>query len=199
MKGYSPETQSISYMPPITNSEKRKSINSRNCRLAKAISLTDSKTLPQTAEFLYSNYQFIQSYQLPKFLPAQSSSCSKGNIYAFAVNSTQGISRLTNEERVSIVLALKKDSHRAIDYWPQAYFFGIFDGHAGTGCCSFLRDNLHKYISQCEYFPSDPRKALYSSILRAEAVFLKQSEDERQDKSGSCALVALIVGITLNR
>ncbi|EAU34283.1 conserved hypothetical protein [Aspergillus terreus NIH2624] len=29
---------------------------------------------------------------------------------------------------------------------PQVFYFGIFDGHGGTECSTFLKDNLHEYI-----------------------------------------------------
>lgn len=29
---------------------------------------------------------------------------------------------------------------------PQIFYFGVFDGHGGTECAEFLRDELHKYI-----------------------------------------------------
>ncbi|KZL68967.1 protein phosphatase 2C domain containing protein [Colletotrichum tofieldiae] len=31
---------------------------------------------------------------------------------------------------------------------PQVFYFGIFDGHGGTQCAEFLRDELHGYIEQ---------------------------------------------------
>lgn len=29
---------------------------------------------------------------------------------------------------------------------PQVFYFGVFDGHGGTECSGFLRENLHEYI-----------------------------------------------------
>ena len=31
---------------------------------------------------------------------------------------------------------------------PQIFYFGVFDGHGGTQCSQFLRDELHGYIEQ---------------------------------------------------
>ena len=31
---------------------------------------------------------------------------------------------------------------------PQVFYFGVFDGHGGTECSDFLRDELHGYIEQ---------------------------------------------------
>jgi len=27
-------------------------------------------------------------------------------------------------------------------------YFGVFDGHGGTNCADFLRDNLHLFVSK---------------------------------------------------
>ena len=32
-------------------------------------------------------------------------------------------------------------------------FFGIFDGHGGTRCADYLRDNLHHLIIKDQNFP----------------------------------------------
>lgn len=29
---------------------------------------------------------------------------------------------------------------------PQVFYFGVFDGHGGTECSTFLKENLHEYI-----------------------------------------------------
>lgn len=33
--------------------------------------------------------------------------------------------------------------------WPNCSFFGIYDGHGGSTCADFLRDNLHNYVFLC--------------------------------------------------
>lgn len=40
--------------------------------------------------------------------------------------------------------------------WPNCSFFAIYDGHGGTMCAEFLRDNLHYFIIKDEFFPKDP-------------------------------------------
>ena len=61
---------------------------------------------------------------------------------SFAVNSIQGTSRTNNDDRISVVLNMSKDPSRVYDYWPHCFFFGIFDGHNGTGCANFLKGQL---------------------------------------------------------
>ena len=30
--------------------------------------------------------------------------------------------------------------------FPKCSYFGLFDGHGGSGCADFLRDNLHQFV-----------------------------------------------------
>jgi protein phosphatase PTC2/3 len=49
---------------------------------------------------------------------------------------------------VSIVLDLKKPGAAGNVQTKKVSFFAVFDGHGGSGCAEFLRDNLHLYIAQ---------------------------------------------------
>ena len=50
-----------------------------------------------------------------------------------------------NEDRVAIILNIMKPKSKEgkVAYWPKCSFFGIYDGHGGSACADFLRDNLH--------------------------------------------------------
>ena len=87
--------------------------------------------------------------------------------------------------------------------WPKCSFFGVYDGHGGSGCADFLRDQLHQFIIREPSFPQNPHEALKSGFARAEQEFMDKNYQPSQDglsrpmildKSGSCALVVLIVG-----
>jgi len=30
--------------------------------------------------------------------------------------------------------------------WPKCSYFAVFDGHGGSACSDFLKDNMHKYV-----------------------------------------------------
>jgi len=30
--------------------------------------------------------------------------------------------------------------------WPKCSYFGVFDGHGGSACSDFLKDNMHKFV-----------------------------------------------------
>ncbi len=60
------------------------------------------------------------------------------------------INREYNEDRVSIIFNISKPSgfeESNDNIWPKCSFFGVYDGHGGSGCADFLRDNLHKYVN----------------------------------------------------
>lgn len=69
----------------------------------------------------------------------------------------------------------------------------MFDGHGGSGCAEFLRDNLHNFVAAQESFPSNPELALKIGFKQAEEEFMKQNQTMPKDKSGSCACAALII------
>lgn len=129
----------------------------------------------------------------PKYPSAKISSYPVGEfIKTYAVNSYQGLTHNYNEDKVSIILTISKPKDFEGE-WPHCSFFGIYDGHGGSRCCDFLRDHLHHYIIKNKYFPEDPEKALLAAFERAERHFISQIALKENNKSGSCALVLLIV------
>ena len=77
-------------------------------------------------------------------------------------------------------------------------FFGVFDGHGGSSCADFLRDNLHQYIIKDPNFPKNPTEALTKGFEAAETDFINNhaltEDEEMADRSGSCAVIAILVG-----
>lgn len=121
-----------------------------------------------------------------------------GIIKAYAVNTSQGIIRDYNEDRVSIVINMvkPKNHHANILEWPKISFFGVFDGHAGNKCADYLKDNLIKKISNNSFFPNDIKNAIKYGFQSAERDFLDNYAIQNGkiiDKSGSCALILLTV------
>lgn len=124
-----------------------------------------------------------------------------GIVRAYAANTNQGLVRNYNEDRVSIILNIVKPEHRQHEEWPKCSFFGVYDGHGGHACAEFLRDNLHHYVIKEESFPWNPKEAMLKGFLKAEEHFMEmclgKDENGNQtlvERSGSCAIVVLIVG-----
>ena len=118
-----------------------------------------------------------------------------GIIQAYATITSSG-KRSYNEDRVSIIYNIPKpqgytENRNKNTPWPNCSFFGLYDGHGGSAACDFLRDNLHKYIINDKYFPSNPQKAIANGFIYAEKIFFKNYTG--LDYSGSCAIVVLII------
>ena len=139
----------------------------------------------------------IDNNQIENFNNGKISTKSFGVIKSYAANTNQGIVRDYNEDRVSIVInmAMPKKYNNSIP-WPKVSYFGIFDGHAGSKCAEFLRDNLLNYICLNNYFPNDISKAIIYGFKKADEEYLKYHafyEGNLLDNSGSCGLILLIV------
>lgn len=142
-----------------------------------------------------------------------------GIVKAYAANTNQGLVRNYNEDRVSIILNITNPNPpgKNKEDWPKCSFFGVYDGHGGVACADFLRDNLHQYVKfnwlfiflSCvkkvikdENFPWRPVEAIKSGFQKAERLFIehclklneKNKSEVNIERSGSCCLVALIVG-----
>ena len=118
---------------------------------------------------------------------------SFANISGFGLNSYNGKKKNFNEDRIHVYpnKVIKKDRNYNISY------FSIFDGHSGNKCSEFLKKNFSGYLFNSHFFPKEPLKAINESFQKAENEFFKMVYDPKNnklhDKSGSCALVMLIV------
>ena len=141
----------------------------------------------------------ILSINFTNFEQSKTSSKSMGVVKAYGANTYQGLVRNYNEDRVSIIINMAKPKNYPKKYWPKTSFFGIYDGHGGSMCSEFLRDCLHKLILNDTNFPENVELAIRNGFYNAEKNFLNEialdSNDTNviTDRSGSCAVVVLIV------
>lgn len=120
-----------------------------------------------------------------------------GVVLAYAAATDQGLVRNYNEDRVSIILNILKPPNRSTETWPFCSFFGIYDGHGGSKCADFLRDNLHQLIVCDSNFPFNPVQAIIEGFRKAESIFNSTASSMTPtERSGSCAIVVLIIGET---
>ncbi|CAG9317646.1 unnamed protein product [Blepharisma stoltei] len=117
-----------------------------------------------------------------------------GRTKAYAASTNAGLVRGYNEDRVSIINNIIKPQGRVGEIWPKCSFFAVYDGHGGSACADFLRDNLHQYIIKEPNFPENPKVAIKQGCMAAEQDFLAQCQGRYIEKSGSCAIIALIFG-----
>ena len=133
----------------------------------------------------------------PKYKKSICSSISKGIIKVYGVNSYRGLVKKYNEDTVSIVLNISKPK-KYKGYWPQnVSTFCLFDGHSGNCCSNFLKEHFNAYFVRSSYFPENIENAIYDTFARLENDFISRiaigSDGSLKDKSGSCALVTIIV------
>ena len=92
-----------------------------------------------------------------------------------------------NEDTITATKIIFNNDNKNVNNF---YFFGVFDGHGGSGCSLYLKENLHKFISNFS------KEAIKEEINNAEEKFLKEeAPDEKgeiKDQSGSCGIMAMI-------
>lgn len=82
------------------------------------------------------------------------------NIKSCAANCDQGIKRKYNEDRATVILNIFPLIKGIERNWSKCSFFGIYDGHGGSGCSTYMSNHLHNYVINNENFPSKPKEAL---------------------------------------
>ncbi len=172
----------------LNNTEEQSKINTYVQEAISVTSLMNNQNIPLSLSNL--------SVYFPQYETTKCSNRSIGNIAAYAVNTYQGIIRNYNEDRVSIILNIAKPQTFQGN-WPRCSFFGIYDGHGGASCSDFLRDQLHTYVIKDPNFPNKPKEALEKGFEKAEADFINNHALSKNkdilDRSGSCAIVVLII------
>lgn len=135
----------------------------------------------------------ILNHNYSNYTETKVSNTSLGIIKAYAANTYNGTVRSYNEDRVAIIIKAAKPPEFA-GVWPVCSFFAIYDGHGGSKCADFLKENLHNTIFGRECFTTDPKRAIKEAFNICEEQFLNlcDSKNECVEKSGSCALVILI-------
>ena len=129
-------------------------------------------------------------------------------ITGYGVNTYKGIIRNYNEDRISVIVNAKYNNQKLNNNNPKVSFFAIYDGHAGNKCCEFLKNNLHNYILESNFFPDDPIKAIEQGFNICEKKFIESIQIKNKntninkfrnknnnfsDYSGSCAIIILII------
>ena len=133
-----------------------------------------------------------------KYTDYEEPKCSQkpiGPLKSFSHNTYQGLFKDYNEDRVSVNSLVKKPSSSKIKSWPKISYFAIFDGHGGEECSEFLKNNYLNYLIENKNFPFDIKISMIETCQKIEEDFFKQKCSynlEESDKSGSCALIAVI-------
>ena len=139
----------------------------------------------------------LSKVEYKSFPKAKQSNKQLGNIIAFGCNSYNGKVKSYNEDRIRVVPSTYIQSKKNPDIKYHVSYFSIFDGHGGKNCSDFLKKNLYEYLISSPFFPDEPMKAIQESFKKAESQFYQMAVDPKNkvilDKSGSCALIMLII------
>ena len=148
---------------------------------------SSSQQTTLSLKILNKNYEYYDK--------AQFSNKQIGILKSYAFNTFHGLFKETNEDKIIVVNQIKKPASSKMKTWPKISYFGIFDGHGGEGCSDFLNDNFLNYLLENKNFPIDIKLSLTETFDKIEEEFFKQKCSgtlDASDRSGSCALVALI-------
>ena len=71
----------------------------------------------------------------------------------------------------------------------------VYDGHGGSRCADYMRDNLHTLVINDGSFPEDIEKAIRNGFEIADRLFLSECIKNNiiEDVSGTCACVCIFV------
>ena len=142
-------------------------------------------TVNSLANLPYNEYPEVKFSSKPFF-----------NISGYGSNSYNGKIKNFNEDMVKTLVNVEKKvviNNQIIS--PNISYFGIFDGHGGDKCSKFLKNNLDKFLFNSKYFPSNIKESIRDAFDKIEKQFSLHAikNGKLVDKSGSCALIALII------
>ena len=149
---------------------------------------TSSMTLGSLAKIDYKEYP-----------QAELSSERFFNISGYASNSYNGKIKNYNEDMTKIIVDYYKNNsiinNVGYRYYPNVSYFGVFDGHGGDKCSKFLQEKLDKILFNTPTFPYSPLESIRDAFIKAENEFkqIAIQNNKLVDRSGSCALIALII------
>ena len=142
-------------------------------------------TVNSLANLPYNEYPEVKFSSKPFF-----------NISGYGSNSYNGKIKNFNEDMVKTLVNVEKKvviNNQIIS--PNISYFGIFDGHGGDKCSKFLKNNLDKFLFNSKYFPNNIKESIRDAFDKIEKQFSLHAikNGKLVDKSGSCALIALII------
>ena len=101
-----------------------------------------------------------------------------------------------NEDKIKIQYKVSKNFVlNNKQYQALISYFGVFDGHGGDKCSQFLKENLDRILFNQTMFPNNVIESIREAFKSAESKFrsIAVQNNKLIDKSGSCALIALII------
>ena len=142
-------------------------------------------TLNSLAGIYYNNYPMAEFSKQNFF-----------NISGYGSNSYNGKKKSYNEDKIKIRYKEEKIYKvNGKDYKAYISYFGLFDGHGGEICSKFLKQYLDEKLFSLPIFPNNVIESIKETFKSAERKFKNHAIKNGilVDKSGSCALISLII------
>ena len=173
---------------PGTTQQPNPTLNTNNPQMQATKKSATLMTVNSLANLPYNAYPKAEFSDKPFF-----------NISGYGSNSYNGKIKSYNEDMAkTIVNYQKKVAINNQTVQTNISYFGIFDGHGGDKCSKFLKQNLDTLLFNSPYFPTNITESVKDAFQKAENQFSQYAikGGKLVDKSGSCALVALIINNT---
>jgi serine/threonine protein phosphatase PrpC len=149
------------------------------------VSIDNSFKLAPPSEVLIGCLQETPNCKILETLTDAGTSQIKENLILFVTAETnKGTTRETNEDRISIVLNISYHNDEKFNY------FSVYDGHAGAACSEYLKENLHRLVSNDSSLFENFDFRMKHHFRDLDNVFLKQC-DLTKETAGSCAISVL--------
>jgi protein phosphatase 2C family protein 2/3 len=165
--------------------EPKMQIPGQEQKLDKANKKPSLMTVNSLAGLPYENYPQVEFSSKP-FL----------RISGYGCNSYNGKVKTYNEDKIKIQYKVSKNFVlNNKQYQALISYFGVFDGHGGDKCSQFLKENLDRILFNQTMFPNNVIESIREAFKSAESKFrsIAVQNNKLIDKSGSCALIALII------
>ncbi|OMJ67526.1 hypothetical protein SteCoe_35290 [Stentor coeruleus] len=120
------------------------------------------------------------------FKTGRHTNTTRGYMITSVAETDKGLVRDYNEDKISMV-------HDATNPAFPVHFFGLYDGHGGSRCAEFLKQNLHDYILKDSDLHVDPKNVILRSFIKAENMFIEDAKRNNLDRSGSCGIICLVI------
>ena len=189
---FSPKTLpslSVTHSPIMRSlSPSLKAIDGFSTRLEQLPSLSRFNS-PRSQNF----GRFLSGTRQPEVQQSRIISSHCGKVKIIAANTHAGTQNRRNEDRVKIILNLKKPVLFTEDSWPKSSYYAIYDGHDGKSSAEFLKENLHDFILLDKNFPYRLKESVIQGFKNTEHKLLDYCE-EHNDFSGASAVVFIVIG-----
>ena len=150
------------------------------------------KDVKLNSEIFRNNYRNFQESIISKNEDFSKFDIIKG----YAYNTNQGNIRPYNEDEICVSKLYfnadnQKNNQNDINK-DFCHFFAIYDGHGGKGCSLFLKENLHKFIT--EFSPLGIKIGIDLAEEKFKNKIALDEKGKLVDPSGSCGIILMIKG-----